>query len=432
MKTTLIALATLILLFLLLSCEEKGEITVGSQESFKLLTIDTLTLSISTIHVDSVATNGSSLLLGKYDNPRLGPITIKSYFQPSLGNEDLPEEEDSYDSLGLIIYPYLKHYGPGGNQTINIYKINEEFKPEDGDEFYQFNELTLENAPIGSFILEANRNPEDSIFIKLLDVLGNDLFQKAIERNDILKDNSDFKKYLDGFAFVPEDQNANVINSLLFNDKNIKFKLYYHRDLANGNVNKEYEFPINSTGHRFNQVQPGGNNSLISQIISNKELHSKQTSGMSFIQGSSALVTKINIPYLQDIETAFYPYALNSAVLEIRPATGSHSKDTPLPEEISLLYLSKFDKLDEAFIVPPEGRSNTANLELDEEQGQYTKYEIDVTAFIVDQIRNQGLKDESFYLSLVPSQFNTNISTVVINASKFETKLKLYISKYAK
>lgn len=430
MKNISVFCATILTLWFASSCEESGDLTIIDDPVFEFFFIDTVSLDLSTVHVDSMITQGaSSIMMGQYTDPLLGKIAIRSFLQFSLGGELELNEEDVFDSLGLIIYPYRETYGSGPDQRINVYRINESYEPE-GDVFYQFDKLSFDNHPVGSFLLEEEEDATDSIFIKLDASLGQQIFQMAVDGDDALDTDEDFREYLGGFVFVSEDPEANFINSITFDQQNIKLKLYYRRP-ADDDVNElDYDFLPGEAANHFNQVLATTTGSLLDQIIDQKEMDSDLTGGMAFIQGSSSLVTKINIPFIQNIEAAFENALINSAILEVVPVDKSFSTETPLPDQLSLVYIDKFNNIDDALQSPTEGIVATGDLTHDEELGQETHYEIDVTNFLEDMVLNGADNNESFYVALPLDDINSDIRTLTIDASRFKTKLKIYLSKY--
>jgi len=430
MRKPIVLTITILSVLLLSNCEEKGEVTIDDQSVFDFFFIDTVHLNISTIHVDSIITQGTpSLLLGAYDNELLGSITTRSFFQFSLGTGLEVDTEDTFDSLGLIIYPYASTYGTGIDQRIEIYRIEDDYEPEE-DFFYQFNNLHFNPIPVGSFILEAEEDEDDSVFVRLSQSLGEEIFQMALDGDDILDSDFDFREYLGGFVMVSVDENAEFINTIPFDENNVKLNMYYRIPIDDDIDEQIYTFPIAAVNNQFTEVQIEETNSVLNQIIDHGELESSETGGMSFIQGSTSLVTKISIPNIEKIEEAFGTFTINNATLEVRLIDGSFDKDTPLPSQLSLYYLSKFENIDQVLVTPPEGRVISGDLFLDDELGLDTFYEFNVGAFLEDMIQTKTLNEESLYLALPLGLASSNIQTLAIDASRFETKLKIYISKY--
>ncbi|OEK03963.1 DUF4270 family protein [Roseivirga misakiensis] len=426
-KTT--QLLALISIIFMLSCEEKGEISITDESSFDFFFIDTLSLDMSTIHIDSIVTgDANSLLLGRYENPVLGTINANPFFQLSLGLTPTFDADDTFDSLGIILYPYRNTYGTGETQEVSVFRINESFEPPE-DFFYQFDALSLDSQPIAQFVLDKNEDETDSIFIKLPNSLGEEIFQKVIDGDEELQSDDDFREFLGGFAFQVND-NSDFVSTIPFDSANLKMALYYRRPAEDDVQELTYTFPANESAERFNQISGTDPDDLLQEIIDLNEISTSKTADMGFIQGVSSLATKISVPHIAQIEEAFDVFAINNAVLEVTIFDKTANDDTPFPAQLSLHYLSKFENIDQAISSPIEGRTITASLISDDELEQVAKYEFAVGAYVENLINTQGLDEESFYLTIPSTEINTNIRTVAIDATQLETKLKIYISKY--
>ena len=425
------------LLCIVYTCEKSGEITIKDDSAFEFFFIDSVSLALSTVHVDSIVTQGTaSLMAGRYHAPLLGKVSVRSFFGFSPGKKVKPDKKDTFDSLGLIIYPYRKTYGSGNDQKINVHRINQKFTPPK-NVFYQFDQLSFDKKPLGSFILEEDEDETDSIFVKLDPTFGQEMFQKAVNDN-ILDSDKKFREYLSGFVLIPEDPSANFVNAIPFDQKNVKLKLFYRKPTSNTVSKLNYEFSTAKTKNHFNQIlRETTSGSLLNRIVSAKELTSAQTGGITFIQGSSALVTKISVPYTQNIKAAFKNTLVNSAILEIVPLHKSFSSQVPLPNELALIYLGPFDNIDDILKQPEQslltkGILTKGKLIHDPELGQGTRYEINVTNYIKNMIDNGILNDKHFYLMLPVTDMKSDIRTLAIDASIIKTKLKIYLSKYNK
>ena len=77
---------------------------VKSQTRFALL--DTFSVELESIQIDSVETSGSgNLLVGKYEDPDLGIINASAYFDLTLPSDLDIDDKEEYDSL-ILVLPY--------------------------------------------------------------------------------------------------------------------------------------------------------------------------------------------------------------------------------------------------------------------------------------------------------------------------------------
>ena len=118
----------------------EGEFVVGSDYlsiSNKVLLIDTLTVNVSTINIDSLVTsNQSRILIGNYTDPILGKVTSESYLKLTpenyyieSSNSDIQTVKYVFDSIAMILKYDRYYYGDTTKtQTINIHQLTQKVK----------------------------------------------------------------------------------------------------------------------------------------------------------------------------------------------------------------------------------------------------------------------------------------------------------------
>ena len=90
------------------ACQKNpAEFTLGEEfieSQTELALIDTFSVSLSTVILDTVVTSGTgNLLIGNYRDEVFGKITSHGYFQIGIPSAMSVENDDVYDSLKLII-----------------------------------------------------------------------------------------------------------------------------------------------------------------------------------------------------------------------------------------------------------------------------------------------------------------------------------------
>ena len=87
-----------------------GEEYIESQTD--LVSIDTFSVSLSTVILDTITTSSTvTLLIGHYRDDIFGKITSHSYFQLGIPDSFDIETDDIYDSLKLVIIIMLPQRG---------------------------------------------------------------------------------------------------------------------------------------------------------------------------------------------------------------------------------------------------------------------------------------------------------------------------------
>ena len=136
---TFLTFAGLIIMFAgLSSCYDEsatfGESLVDS--SFRNVTADTSTVTVTNVRIDSLETSGTNtVLLGQYTHPLWGTVTSMSYIpyeRPSYGTDI--EETVILDSLMLTLH-YNGYYLGDTTlmQTLSVYPLKEKVVLNDND-----------------------------------------------------------------------------------------------------------------------------------------------------------------------------------------------------------------------------------------------------------------------------------------------------------
>jgi hypothetical protein len=140
------------------ACQKNpGEFTVGKEfieSQTELTLIDTFSVSLSTVILDTVITSGTgSLLIGNYRDEVFGKTTSHSYFQIGIpGNVDV-ENDDIYDSLKLVIkYNGYSFGDTTKNQKILVHHLTEKIEFDDGNAITSKTSFGYNPQPIGSII----------------------------------------------------------------------------------------------------------------------------------------------------------------------------------------------------------------------------------------------------------------------------------------
>src|SRR6478735_3709815 len=90
----------LFIAFLVFACKEKEPITIIGESNTSVKLLDTFSVSLSTVYIDSLPTSYSDkLLVGKLNNIGMGEVMASSYFQISLNDKDTDSEILEYSTI---------------------------------------------------------------------------------------------------------------------------------------------------------------------------------------------------------------------------------------------------------------------------------------------------------------------------------------------
>ena len=439
MKHYIIGVLSLIFVF---SCTTDDTVyEVGSdfiENNIQLKVIDTFAIKAGTFKLDSLITSSTNrILLGNVKDENLGSLTSKSYMQ-LVANTFTIDAGAVYDSIGFVLNYDTYYYGDTTKvQTYKLHRITETVEPKDADSFYNTSSLVYDPAVLGqtSFIPNPNKT-SDSIFIKMDDILGDDIFTKIVD-NDI-NTTDDFLQFFKGLAIVPDISESNHV--LGFNAQstanitgNSSMRLYYSINDDDSEDNSYYvDFTIPSADKQFNEIQTDLSNTIIGDFIDNEEIKlSENTNNSIFTQAGSGLTSRIEIPSIKKLAEISENATTLSAILTFNPLKGSFNKSNPLPNTLSVYVVDHKNRILKQ-LTDIDGNVAAAFLfEEEDEFSENTYYSVDLSGF-VEEILFSDI-NLNYALMIQYDNFSNNVNNIVIehnpNTNK-EIKLSVKYLNY--
>jgi len=134
-KERITLLLSTVICIISFSCNKDNTIGAeGTSGNIENIYIDTCTVNISTVYIDSIPTSTSDrLLVGAYQTPKLGLVESATFFQMSLHGNDINHDgrEDIvdlntipnpvYDSIVLVLHRIYRYGDTTQMQTINVH-----------------------------------------------------------------------------------------------------------------------------------------------------------------------------------------------------------------------------------------------------------------------------------------------------------------------
>lgn len=392
------------------------------------LYIDTLTVRTSTVLVDSVVTSSSSyLLVGQYQDARLGTVTARSYLRLGLGSSTFaPEATAQFDSLVLVLAPDTYRYGDTTQlQQLQVHRLQEALRP--ATTYYAFNSRTYEAPPLGRRTFRA-RTGLGVLRIRLSDALGQELLTAGLHRE--LNSNEALEARLPGLALVPATADNAALLRFTAEAEGTLLRLYYHLPAAPDDP-LSYSFTGESGGRHFYQLEADRRATLLSTLTTTRQaVPSTQTAAETYIQGGLGLQTKVEVPYLLNLKNLGGTWVLNSAQLTLETVTGTEKTTLAPPSYLTAQITGKgnysgayLTSLDGAGLMANYAHSTSAKTNL--EQGSYT---FNLTAYyeavLGQRIANGGLL-------LAPSSLTTpeRVALGGMHHATNPIRLGLYLTK---
>ncbi|WP_167855594.1 DUF4270 family protein [Hymenobacter fodinae] len=424
------AILVLALPGLLAACETTTGLE-GEREVNKVtgtVYVDTLTVRTSTVLVDSVVTSSSSyLMLGQYQDDRLGTITARSYLRLGLGSSAFtPEATAQFDSLVLVLPADTYRYGDTTRvQHLEVHRLTEALRPN--TTYYAFNSRAYAATSLGTRSFRA-RPVLGSLCIRLDAALGQELLTAGINRQ--LSTDGELEARLPGLALTPSAADNAALLRFTAASSETALRLYYHLPSAPSEA-LQYSFTGESGARHFYQLQTDRRATLLSSLTATRQaVLSARTAAEAYIQGGLGLQTKVEVPYLLDLKNLTGTWVLNSAQLTLETVAGTENQYLTAPSALTA-QLTDRGNHSGAYLTNLDGSTNTAayarstSIKTNLEQGSYTFSLTHYMEAVLDRrIENTGIL-------LAPNSAATP-ERVVLGGTKHTTnpiRLGLYLTR---
>jgi hypothetical protein len=428
----------------------------------KLVYIDDCRAKMSTVRIDSTPTyNQGVILLGKYEDANTitgekltGTIKAISYLEisnpsvsTSLGNNVF------FDSL--VIEMRFNGFYMGdtlNNMHLFVHQLSERMKLDavvGTETYYNTTSFPYNPEPLAEAIFPIRPSNTASgvmidggvaiepVRIKLPDRLGQEMFDKIVNKEEEFDNSEKFLDYFKGLVFVAGEDVEAIAG--IKADSTFKINLHYHvqEEFKTENV---ITFSINAR-NQFNNIttDKSGTNLLPDSFIDN-EIESDSTGNQVFISAGDGLYAKIEFPDLHDILLSSTYGIVEQAILEIRPVYGTYQQYTTIPQSLTI-SATNISGESESSLTDSQGQSQTGNLSLDPQFWDNTLYSFDVTAFVQNQMSAPANQKMFLTLRFSNSEMQNSTQRLVIGDSNHSInagnityynriKLKLYYNMY--
>jgi hypothetical protein len=415
---------------------------VGSDfidNNIQVRVIDTFSIKAGTVKLDSLATSSTNrILLGSIIDENLGHLSAKSYLQLITSSFSI-DSDAVYDSIGMILNYDNYYYGDTTKiQTYKLHRITETFEPEEGTSFYNTSSLLYDKTEtLGEITFTPKPNKAtDSLFIKMDDVLGEEIFNKIVE-NDI-NTSDDFLQYFKGLAIVPDtSENSHVLG---FNTQttestvgNSSMRLYYTIEDDDSEDNSYFiDFVISAAAKQFNEIETDLSATDLGDFEDGEEIKSSETSNdLIFTQAGSGISMRIEIPSIKRLSELSENSTTLSAALTFKPLKGSYNEDNPLPETMLVYVVDHKNRIIKQ-LSDIDGNTVSAILnEDDDEFDENTYYTIDSSGFVEEILYTET--NLNYALMVQYATFSNKVNNLVIEndpTTNNEVKLSVKYLNY--
>lgn len=416
------------------SCQ-KEYITLGQNfvdnNTTQLILVDSSTVQMSTVYIDSFVTSGNGTLFAGHNNdPAFGKINTESYVRLGIPSTVTIPDGSVFDSIEVILKPNKTFYGDTTiPYSISVHQLSTPITlPLDQTSFFNINSWSYNPIAWASKQIYFQPGSTDTISIRLPNAVGQDLFDKLNSHAGEVSTNDLFYDYFKGLALTASSPANNLV--IGFNDSVI-MRLHY---LQPGVISQDVaiNFNITDQNYNFSHVTADRSGTAIASLnATNNQIFSEQSGNSAFSQFITGAMTKIRFPYLKSLMNLPNFVKIISAQLVVKPLARSYSTIFPLPPLLELFATDQYNQPGAPLYYPSSSGSQpqaqSGNLIIDDIYGVGTQYTYDVTAYLLAQIAIEQ-NNQNGLLLLPPnpaSIFNRVVSGNSINTTS-QTQLKVY------
>jgi len=393
--------------------------------------VDTLTIRASTVLRDSVVTStSSSLLVGRYQDPLLGPIKTTSYTTLNLGGAFQPTQTLVADSAVLVLPTDTYRYGDT-TQTQTLVDVRElkSFLPTTSFGFSSplltptaglINPVAAPLTP--NVVPRRARKNLGTLRLRLANSYRDRLMSDG--KNGLLTTQEQMDRNYPGLALLPgaTDAAALVRFNVASTGADAGVILYYHDPVDVATV-ISHTFGINSARH-FYQVEAPQLGTPLSSLTSLGQLDASRTGQQTYIQGLLGLQTKIEIPYLFDLRSFGQNLVITTANMtaEIPVTTLSTRPALAPPATLTVSATNKRNQQGQTLFASPQYSATVTNRDGITQAG----YTWSVLTYCQDVLANRIPNDGMLINTSTP----TSPERVVLGGPKRVTnrlQLRLYL-----
>lgn len=418
-----------------------------------MIYVDSVSAKSFTVKFDSVATSGleqPSILVGKYNDNEFGTVSSSSFFRfktISVNGSTIPDNA-VFDSIRIFLQ--YNNYWVGDTMApfkLNLYRLKGKLDPQDDNFYYNTDSIATYSNTIGTATFmprpishrDSRGKKSDTIWVKLDQNFGQELFNLVENNDDIIKEADRFTNYLQGFMLHYDVTNQAILGfsfpSITYTNMDTvspRMRLYYHHTEQTVRYKKldfsieQYEKTNYSNKLQFNKIELT-NPKFILPATQKDKVPAYLTNHKTYTMAGVGIMTRIEFPYLKNLLTLYENIHIVDAVLEIEPARNSYIT-MDLPKNLSLFETDKFNNIG-AQIKNKYGQVQTPVFNLDELYQEDTYYRFDVTQFLQDQLLLLTDQTPALLMTISGDNYYSTLQRLVSGSSsnsRDRVKLKIY------
>ncbi|MCC9166651.1 DUF4270 family protein [Pontibacter harenae] len=434
---------------ILASCEDTEDVGLELIDgNVSAVYIDTVTVDVSTVLLDSVVTSATgTMLVGNYTDPIVGNTTASTFFQVDLNYYSWTLSDNAvFDSIALVL-PYTGYSYGDTTQALNleVYKLKNNIVATDllpyvgteesasyfyaGSGNYNISSTAAETQPLATHTFQPRPGSGDSLNIPLPAAMGQEWFNLKMAGDNKLTQSDAFLDYFKGLkvATANAGQGGAVIG---FDAASAVIRLYY----SEGSTDNYQDFPVTSGSLQYNNLVNDFSQSNFQGLNRGGEpLASTSTADMSFTQAGTGVMVKLEFPYLSKLKEILQPELINSVILEVQPVANTYGYPFTAPSQVAL-YESDFNNVPTNLLYANYTTTSgqVASLQEDTEYQVNSKYQFNITEYLINKLQEEQSTGKALLLSAPAESFTKTVNRLVVggpNHTSNKVKIKIYYTK---
>ncbi|MBC9795018.1 DUF4270 family protein [Sinomicrobium weinanense] len=396
---------------------EAGEDFTDS--NVRVLSIDTLTVEMSTIKFDSLITSGATrILVGQYMDTVFGKTTASSYFEllPDSYNVD---NNGVYDSISLFLgYDQYYYNDTLRTSSIHVKRLTSRVKPVDGDSFYNTQSIAHETESLGQLsFIPRPLGGTDSVEIELNDDFGRELFERIQQKN--ITTNDQLREYFKGFTLQPGDHDNGAVVGYTTSPDQSFLRVYYSTHETEEPTVQHLDFAITTESSPptfFNRIAAEDSETPFHALTDKKVvLPSTETGHRTYIQSGTGITTRIRFPSVKTLYDIEGTGTVLNATLKIKPTNWYYDKNLPLKDTLNLYLVDQNNDITEQLTNMDPSTPLALKAVLNRENQEFGKLYFEVPLGTYIERLFTATREDRSALVLLPSEYSSTVDRMVLN-----------------
>lgn len=403
------------------------------KEESKIHFVDTLTVKVSTVRIDSFATAGYNTVLVGYNNdPLLGTSEAKTFieFIPATSLPTL-DENAIFDSLVVYMRQTGEYLGDTSQlKTLAIHEVMETIEPKDDNlRLYNTDTFLINSTPLSTHSFKQRPIALREDFVKLPDELGLKWFSWLVNDNDTIKTGTLFKKQFPGLALLPVTKDLSWSSSFFGYSSTstelgnvMQIRLYYR--IRGQEENNFFTFSPSEAGKVFTNFKIDYSGSILDGIENTGVVASKNSNNLVAVQAGGGLGFRIDIPLIDNLKDIHPNLSILEARLIVKPRKGTFDKASELPQ-LNVYWMDSKNQI-RGQLTNFTSSPIVSTLTADNEFNENTYYSFDMISFILNKM-NQLNPDQTLFFTLSNQDNATSFKKIILEDQSFSESLQLQL-----